>query len=117
MGISAVYSCLWSAVQLEPLLANHLHADPFDAEVTIDGKVHFDGMTTWVLVGNLGNLPGGLQAFPGASGTDDLLDVAVTTATGRREWTPMIISTPPRAPGSIAARPVRQSRRIVGRWA
>lgn len=72
----------------------HAHRpDPFDAEVTIDGKVHFDGMTTWVLVGNLGNLPGGLQAFLGASGTDDLLDVAVTTATGLREWTSMIIST------------------------
>lgn len=67
--------------------------EPFQAEVTVDGGAFFDGVATCVLVGNLGTLPGGLQAFPDASGADGLLDVAVTTAAGLREWMSLIIST------------------------
>ena len=39
-----------------------------------------------MLVGNLGTLKAGLSAFPEASPTDGILDVAVLTATGIREW-------------------------------
>ncbi|HEY5877927.1 MAG TPA: diacylglycerol kinase family protein [Nakamurella sp.] len=92
----------------------HAHRpDPFEAEVTVDGTVFFDGMTTCVLVGNLGNLPGGLHAFSGASATDGLLDVAVTTAAGLRQWASLIIST---ARGRQEASPharFAQGRRIV----
>jgi diacylglycerol kinase (ATP) len=96
--------------------AGLIHArrpDPFEAEVMVDGRSFFDGVTTCVLVGNFGNLPGGLQAFPGASATDGLLDVAVTTAAGLWEWASLIIST---ARGRQEASPharFAQGRRIV----
>ena len=92
----------------------HAHRpDPFEADVMVDGRSFFDGVTTCVLVGNLGTLPGGLQAFPDASATDGLLDVAVTTAAGLRDWASLIISA---ARGRQEASPharFAQGRRIV----
>ncbi|MET0147479.1 MAG: diacylglycerol kinase family protein [Ilumatobacteraceae bacterium] len=59
---------------------------PFGASLLLDGKPFYEGPATCVLVGNLGRLRGGLQAFPDASPVDGLLDVAVVTATGLKEW-------------------------------
>ena len=60
--------------------------EAFDAEVTVDGLELFDGAATCVLIGNIGTLKGGLEAFPDASPTDGILDIAVVTAAGLREW-------------------------------
>jgi YegS/Rv2252/BmrU family lipid kinase len=71
----------------------HAHTpEPIEAEVNVDGSSFFDGTASCVLVGNLGSLPGALTAFPDASATDGLLDVAVSTATGLREWASLIVS-------------------------
>lgn len=66
--------------------------EPFEARVTIDGDELYEGALTCVLVGNLGTLKGGIQAFPDASPTDGRLDVAVVTAAGLREWAAVMLS-------------------------
>ena len=40
------------------------HPGPFEADVMVDGRSFFDGVTTCVLVGNLGTLPGGCRRSP-----------------------------------------------------
>ncbi len=66
--------------------------EPFEATVTVDGDELFDGEATCVLVGNVGTLKAGLEAFPDASVTDGLLDVAVLTAAGVREWASVMVA-------------------------
>ena len=62
--------------------ARNLRAQAFGAKIKIDGTPWFDGSATCVLVGNIGNLFGGVEVFPDASPDDGLLDVAVMTAEG-----------------------------------
>ncbi|MEO5902135.1 MAG: YegS/Rv2252/BmrU family lipid kinase [Ilumatobacteraceae bacterium] len=64
----------------------------FTARVVVDGTTFFEGDATCVLVGNIGTLKGGVQAFPDASVTDGILDVAVITATGMRQWAALMVS-------------------------
>jgi YegS/Rv2252/BmrU family lipid kinase len=66
---------------------------PFDARVTVDGELLFEGAATCVLVANIGSLKGGVDAFPAASPDDGVLDVAVVTAAGLREWGSLMLST------------------------
>jgi len=66
--------------------------EPFEAKVKLDGQTFFDGEATCVLVGNLGTLKGGIEAFPDAQPNDGLLDVAVITAAGLREWGSVMLS-------------------------
>jgi YegS/Rv2252/BmrU family lipid kinase len=68
------------------------HRRPFGMRVEIDGQRVFDGEASCVLVGNMGNLSGGVEAFPDASPTDGLLDIAVITASGLRAWASLMAS-------------------------
>jgi diacylglycerol kinase (ATP) len=72
--------------------------DPFDVRVTVDGNILFDGAATCVLTANLGSLKGGVKAFPAAVPDDGLLDVAVVTAAGLREWGSLMVSAVRRKP-------------------
>ncbi len=65
---------------------------PFAVEVTIDGSCAFEGSATCVLVGNIGTLKGGVEAFPDASPTDGKLDIGVITASGAREWVGLMVT-------------------------
>lgn len=65
--------------------------EAFAAKITVDGVRFFEGAATCVLVGNIGTLKAGLQAFPDASVTDGVLDVAVITAAGMREWAALMV--------------------------
>ena len=66
--------------------------DSVAAKISVDGSSFFEGDASCVLIGNLGRLKGGFIAFPDASPTDALLDVAVLTATGLREWASVMVS-------------------------
>jgi YegS/Rv2252/BmrU family lipid kinase len=66
--------------------------EAFEMRVAVDDKNVFEGSASCVLVGNIGTLKGGVEAFPDASPTDGVLDVAVVTATGLRAWTGLIVS-------------------------
>jgi YegS/Rv2252/BmrU family lipid kinase len=68
------------------------HRDPFAVRVAVDGQSLYTGDATCVLVANIGSLKGGVDAFPDASPDDGLLDVAVVTAAGLREWTALMVS-------------------------
>ena len=59
---------------------------PVQTRVEIDGAAWFDGPAACVLVGNMGDLFGGLSAFPDASADDGLLDVGVITADRAVDW-------------------------------
>ncbi len=58
----------------------------FGASVEIDGRPSWHGRTVMVLVGNCGTVSGGLEVFPDARRDDGILDVAVLTAHGLRQW-------------------------------
>ena len=59
---------------------------PFATKVRIDGHVWFDGDASCVLIGNVGQILGGVNAFERAKTDDGLLDIAVITAEGAVQW-------------------------------
>lgn len=54
--------------------------------VEVDGETWFDGPSTCVLAGNLGDLFGGIVVFPEARPDDGHLDIGVVTAEGALDW-------------------------------
>ncbi|HEX5018248.1 MAG TPA: diacylglycerol kinase family protein [Actinomycetes bacterium] len=57
-----------------------------DVRVTVDGAKYYKGEAGCVIVGNVGRILGGIDAFDDASPTDGRLDVAVVTATNATQW-------------------------------
>jgi len=86
--------------------------EPFTANVTVDDCELFEGEATCVLVGNVGTLKGGVQAFPDASVTDGLLDIAVITATGLREWAGLMVDAVRHRQHSASSAQLAQGRTI-----
>jgi YegS/Rv2252/BmrU family lipid kinase len=74
--------------------------EPFEVKVTVDGDLLYEGSATCVLVANIGSLKGGVDAFPAASPDDGVLDVAVVTAAGLREWGSLMLSAVRRRQGA-----------------
>jgi len=66
--------------------------EAFETRVKIDDERVFEGSASCVLVGNIGTLKGGVEAFPDASPSDGVLDVAVMTSTGLKEWAGLMVS-------------------------
>jgi diacylglycerol kinase (ATP) len=60
--------------------------DPVKARVEIDGHRWFDGKASCVLVGNMGDVIGGISAFPDARPDDGRLNVGIVTADGLLDW-------------------------------
>jgi diacylglycerol kinase (ATP) len=54
--------------------------------IEVDGDLWFEGKASCVLVGNMGDVLGGLSVFPDASPDDGRLDIGVVTADGAWEW-------------------------------
>jgi diacylglycerol kinase (ATP) len=71
----------------------HLATEPFDAEIRVDGTDWFEGRATCVLLGNLGDVFGGIQVFPDARTDDGLLELGVVTADGATQWLRTIART------------------------
>jgi diacylglycerol kinase (ATP) len=57
-----------------------------ETRIEVDGLPWFRGPSTCVLVGNVGDVFGGLSAFPDARPDDGRLDVAVVTADSMLDW-------------------------------
>ena len=70
--------------------AKNLRLKPFRARIEVDGAEWFKGKATCILLGNVGKLFGGLEAFEDARADDGKLDVGVVTAHGVLEWSRMI---------------------------
>ena len=55
-------------------------------EVKIDGVKWFEGEASCLLLGNVGTITGGIEAFDDASPDDGWLEIGVTTAKGPIQW-------------------------------
>jgi diacylglycerol kinase (ATP) len=77
---------LWSG-------SKHLRTKAFDAEIEVDGVDWYEGSITCVLLGNLGDVFGGVDLFPDARPDDGMLDLGVVTAEGLVQWTRTLART------------------------
>ncbi len=66
--------------------AKHLRDKPFRAKIVVDGARWYDGETSCILLGNVGKLFGGVEAFEDAHPDDGVLELGVVSADGMREW-------------------------------
>lgn len=64
----------------------HVNGEPATARITVDGSKWFDDEASCVLIGNVGRITGGIEAFEGAKPDDGWLDVGVATAQGALQW-------------------------------
>jgi YegS/Rv2252/BmrU family lipid kinase len=64
----------------------HVDGEAPRATVRVDGSDWFDGEASCVLVGNVGTITGGIEAFDDARPDDGWLDVGVATAQGAAQW-------------------------------
>ncbi|HET9593922.1 MAG TPA: YegS/Rv2252/BmrU family lipid kinase [Solirubrobacterales bacterium] len=62
--------------------ASKLDAEPFEAKIKIDGTPWYEGPASCILVGNVGELFGGIEVFADARPDDGVLDVGVLTSEG-----------------------------------
>ena len=62
--------------------ASGIRADPFRARIKIDRTSWFDGDVSSVLVGNVGTIMGGIEAFDDARPDDGVLEIGVVPPTG-----------------------------------
>jgi diacylglycerol kinase (ATP) len=73
--------------------ARNLRAESFGVKLKVDGTSWYDGTATCVLLGNIGDLFGGVDVFPDASVDDGMLDVAVMTAEGPLQVARTVVRT------------------------
>jgi YegS/Rv2252/BmrU family lipid kinase len=73
--------------------ARNVRAKPFKASIRIDGTSWFDDKASCILVGNVGNLFGGIEAFEDARPDDGQLELGVVTAEGFVEWARTVART------------------------
>jgi len=66
--------------------ARHLRVEPFGVTIDVDGRKWFQGKAGCVLVGNVGKVFGGVEAFDDASPDDGRLELGVVTAKGAVQW-------------------------------
>ena len=66
--------------------AKHMREKPFRAKIKVDGARWYDGEASCILLGNVGKLFGGVEAFEDAYPDDGVLELGVVSADGVREW-------------------------------
>jgi diacylglycerol kinase (ATP) len=82
--------------------SENLRTKPFRAEITVDGALWYKGKASCILVGNVGELIGGVEVFDDARPDDGKLDVGLATADGLLEWARVVART---ATGSVSESP------------
>jgi diacylglycerol kinase (ATP) len=82
--------------------SENLRSKPFRADIRVDGAPWYRGKASCILLGNVGKLFGGVEAFDDARPDDGRLEVGVVTAEGLLEWGRMIartaLGTPDKSP-------------------
>jgi diacylglycerol kinase (ATP) len=73
--------------------SRNLREDAFEAEIEVDGLHWFEGRATCILLGNVGDLFGGVTVFPDARPDDGQLELGVVTAEGAVQWMRTIART------------------------
>ena len=64
--------------------AKNIREKPFRAKITVDGARWYDGEASCILLGNVGKLFGGVEAFEDAHPDDGVLELGVVSADGVR---------------------------------
>ncbi len=72
---------------------NQLGRRPFEAAIKVDGSSWFEGKASSVLLGNVGELFAGVEAFEDARPDDGLLELGVVTADSALDWLRTIART------------------------
>src|SRR5215211_8211908 len=70
---------VWTALR-------HVNDAAVPVKIHVDGSKWFDGKASCVLLGNVGMITGGIQAFDDARPDDGWLEVGVTTADKALDW-------------------------------
>jgi diacylglycerol kinase (ATP) len=82
--------------------AANLHAKPFHATIKVDGARWYKGRASCILLGNMGEIFGGVAVFHEAQPDDGLLDLGVVTADGTvqmaRTVARTVLGTPTKSP-------------------
>jgi diacylglycerol kinase (ATP) len=66
---------------------------PFETSIKIDGTSWYEGKASCVLLGNVGELFAGIEAFEDAQPDDGVLELGVVTADSRLDWARTIART------------------------
>jgi YegS/Rv2252/BmrU family lipid kinase len=77
---------LWSG-------SRNLRGKGFGAEIAVDGTDWYEGDATCILLGNLGDIFGGVEVFPDARPDDGMLELGIVTAEGLFQWTRTLART------------------------
>jgi diacylglycerol kinase (ATP) len=85
--------------------SENLRLKAFNATIKVDGVSWYKGKATFILLGNVGDLFAGVEAFEDARPDDGLLELGVVTAEGLVQWTRTIART---AIGTAAKSPFVQ---------
>jgi YegS/Rv2252/BmrU family lipid kinase len=85
--------------------SENLRLKAFEARIKVDGATWFKGKATCLLLGNVGKLFGGVEAFEDALPDDGFLELGVVTAEGPFQWARTMART---AVGSAADSPFVQ---------
>ena len=85
--------------------SKNLRAEPFKAQIDINDELWYKGNASCILLGNVGSLFGGIEAFDNAQPDDGLLEVGVTNAEGLGQWARTVART---AVGSTSKSPFVQ---------
>lgn len=64
----------------------HVRGELVQMEVKLDGVKWFEGEASCLLLGNVGTITGGIEAFDDARPDDGWLEIGVTTAKGPIQW-------------------------------
>ena len=86
--------------------SKNLRVEPFKARIEVNGDLWYDDEASCLLVGNVGALFGGLEAFESASPEDGQLELGVTHAESLGQWARTVART---AIGSAAKSPFVQA--------
>jgi diacylglycerol kinase (ATP) len=88
--------------------AKHLSERPFRAKIKVDGARWFDGEASCILLGNVGKLFGGIEAFEDACPDDGVLELGVVSADGVMEWAETIaravVGTASKSPHAVTTK-------------
>ena len=86
--------------------SQNLRSKPFRAEIEVDGVGWYKGKASCILLGNVGELFGGVEAFEDARPDDGKLELGVVTAEGLLQWGRMLART---AVGTASKSPFAQT--------
>ncbi|MGZ4372637.1 MAG: diacylglycerol/lipid kinase family protein [Gaiellaceae bacterium] len=70
--------------------SENVRSKPFRADIDVDGRKWYRGKASCILLGNVGKLVGGVEAFKQARPDNGRLELGVVTAEGVLDWERMI---------------------------